>query len=163
MTLGGGIITDLFPVEQRGTAMAIFTIGPLIGPSLGPIIGAFVAQSIGWRWDAWLVFIPGVLITAALAIFLPETNPRVLIDGKVKRLRKHMNRPGLESCYVTPESRGTSQTTIIMQGLMRPLKMLFLAPMITIISSYVAFLYGTVYLMYNTIPIVCEYHLLVPL
>jgi MFS family permease len=30
MTLGGGFIADLMPVEKRGTALTIWTIGPLL-------------------------------------------------------------------------------------------------------------------------------------
>lgn len=50
LTIGGGVISDLFPPEQRGTATAIYVMGPLFGPVLGPICGGFVAQRIGWRW-----------------------------------------------------------------------------------------------------------------
>ncbi|KAM0341651.1 hypothetical protein ACHAPU_009897 [Fusarium lateritium] len=32
MTIGGGTIADLFPQEERGKAMALFTVGPLLGP-----------------------------------------------------------------------------------------------------------------------------------
>lgn len=50
LTIGGGVIADMFVKEQRGTAMAIFTFGPLFGPVLGPICGGFIAQNAGWRW-----------------------------------------------------------------------------------------------------------------
>ena len=32
MNVGGGTIADLFPVEKRGKAMALYGIGPLLGP-----------------------------------------------------------------------------------------------------------------------------------
>lgn len=32
MTIGGGSIADLFPQEERGKAMAMFGLGPLLGP-----------------------------------------------------------------------------------------------------------------------------------
>lgn len=55
MTCGGGTIADLLPKEERGTAMALFTAGPLLGPVIGPIIGGFVTQSLSWRWTFYLV------------------------------------------------------------------------------------------------------------
>lgn len=50
LTIGGGVISDLFAPEQRGLAMSIFSLGPLLGPVIGPICGAFIAQDVGWRW-----------------------------------------------------------------------------------------------------------------
>ena len=32
MSTGGGTVADLLPKEERGTAMAMFTAGPLLGP-----------------------------------------------------------------------------------------------------------------------------------
>jgi MFS family permease len=39
LTLGGGTISDLFVPEQRGTAMAVWSLGPLLGPVVGPVAG----------------------------------------------------------------------------------------------------------------------------
>lgn len=50
LTIGGGVVSDLFAAEQRGLAMSIFSFGPLFGPVLGPICGGFIAQGAGWRW-----------------------------------------------------------------------------------------------------------------
>lgn len=38
MSIGGGTVADLFVQEQRGKAMALFTVGPLLGPvSVSPL------------------------------------------------------------------------------------------------------------------------------
>lgn len=50
LTIGGGVVSDLFAAEQRGLAMSIFSFGPLFGPVLGPICGGFIAHGAGWRW-----------------------------------------------------------------------------------------------------------------
>lgn len=49
LTIGGGVIADLFHTEQRGMATSIFGAGPLLGPVIGPICGGFIAQRAGWR------------------------------------------------------------------------------------------------------------------
>ena len=36
MTIGGGTIADLMPQEERGKAMAMYSVGPLIGPVSSP-------------------------------------------------------------------------------------------------------------------------------
>ncbi|KAJ5927704.1 hypothetical protein N7516_009477 [Penicillium verrucosum] len=38
LSVGGGVIADLFPIHQRGKANAMFTIGPLIGPETNPSV-----------------------------------------------------------------------------------------------------------------------------
>ena len=55
ITIGGGTIADLFIQEQRGGALAIWSMGPLIGPVVGPITGGFLAKAEGWRWVFWVI------------------------------------------------------------------------------------------------------------
>lgn len=50
-------MADLFRSEQRGAAMAAWSIGPLLGPVIGPIGGAYLGQAKGWRWNFWLLAI----------------------------------------------------------------------------------------------------------
>ncbi len=50
ITNGGGTIADLMKPEQRGRAMSIWAIGPLLGPVIGPVCGGFLAEAKGWRW-----------------------------------------------------------------------------------------------------------------
>jgi multidrug resistance protein len=57
ITVGGGTFSDLFPVEQRGAAMSIWALGPLLGPVIGPVAGGFLAQARGWRWVFWVIVI----------------------------------------------------------------------------------------------------------
>jgi multidrug resistance protein len=49
LTIGGGVIADLFHKEQRGLATSVYGAGPLLGPVIGPICGGFVAERAGWR------------------------------------------------------------------------------------------------------------------
>ncbi|KAK4185309.1 fluconazole resistance protein 1 [Podospora australis] len=153
LTLGAGVIADLFRTDERGFAIGIVTIGPLIGPTVGPVIGGFLSQSIGWRWDFWIVLIVSVVICGLNDILTVETNPRVLMERKVNRLQKQTGRTDLRSCYDTPGEH-QSQKRILLNGLIRPTRMLFLSPLVFFISLYIAFTYGTLYLLFTTIPIV---------
>jgi len=44
------ILYDVFPEEERGTAMAIFGIGVMVGPTLGPTIGGWITDHYSWPW-----------------------------------------------------------------------------------------------------------------
>jgi multidrug resistance protein len=57
LTNGGGIIADMVRQEERGFAMAMFTLGTLFGPVIGPVAGGFVSTSLGWRWVFWIISI----------------------------------------------------------------------------------------------------------
>ena len=51
--IGAGVLGDLWRAEERGTAAAYYSLGPLLGPAVGPIIGGWVAQKVpvdGYRW-----------------------------------------------------------------------------------------------------------------
>ncbi|KAK0667916.1 fluconazole resistance protein 1 [Cercophora samala] len=154
LTLGAGIIADMFRTDERGFAIGIVTLGPLIGPTVGPVIGGFVSQTIGWRWDFWIVLITSVVVCGLTELFNQETNPRVLIGRKVKRLASDSGRTDLRSCYETGEQM--SQKRILLNGLVRPTKMLFLSPLVLFVSIYIAFTYGTLYLLFTTIPTVFQ-------
>jgi multidrug resistance protein len=85
LTIGGGVISDLFYPDQRGVATAIYSLGPLFGPVIGPICGGFIGERIGWRWIFWILFIAASTVSAGIEMFNRETNPRVLINRKVQR------------------------------------------------------------------------------
>lgn len=36
LAIGGGVIADLFPIQQRGLANVLFVLGPLFGPGKTP-------------------------------------------------------------------------------------------------------------------------------
>ena len=36
-TVGGGVLSDCFRSEERGMAVAVYTLGPTLGPSLAPM------------------------------------------------------------------------------------------------------------------------------
>lgn len=57
ITLGGGTIADMIPLEKRGLAMMFWIMGPIMGPTFGPLAGSYLAQAKGWRWIFWLLTI----------------------------------------------------------------------------------------------------------
>src|SRR5215472_17109349 len=62
------IITDYFPPRRRGTALAIYNLGPPIGQALGVAFGASIAAAYSWR-DAF-VSVGAVGVVTALLLAL---------------------------------------------------------------------------------------------
>ena len=48
-SIGGGVVADVFPPEERGAASGLFMIPLLVGPIVGPLLGGGLAQAFGWR------------------------------------------------------------------------------------------------------------------
>lgn len=56
------MISDIFPSEQRGTAMSIYSLGINFGIMFGFFLGGILNESLGWRWAFVVVGLPGVLL-----------------------------------------------------------------------------------------------------
>ncbi|OBT42472.1 hypothetical protein VE00_07918 [Pseudogymnoascus sp. WSF 3629] len=161
LTIGGGVVADLFEKEQRGLAMAFFSAGPLFGPVLGPLCGGFIAEGASWRWVFWVLLIAGGTFVTCIMILNRETNPTVLMRHKTKRLGQELNRDDLRSCYDhLIDGKPRTASNILLHGLARPIKMLFTSPIVSLLAFYVAFVYGLLYLLFTTVTVVFQntYH-----
>ncbi len=71
--VGAGTVADVWEPRERGRAMGIFYLGPLMGPMLGPVVGGVLAQYYGWRSTAWFLTCLGVVVFVLTLFALPET------------------------------------------------------------------------------------------
>jgi multidrug resistance protein len=152
LTLGGGTISDVIPAKNRGVAMALFAMGPLLGPVVGPVAGGFLAEAEGWRWVFWVLTICAGVVTIVTFIFLRETYaPKILAD-KAARLRKETGNPKLRSKLASP----LPAREVFIRAMSRPFKMLFTSPIVLFMSLHMALAYGYLYLLFTTFPTVFE-------
>ncbi len=78
--LGGGpvipmaqaIMWEIFPLRQRGTAMAVWGIGIMMAPILGPTVGGWIADNWSWRWIFYINLPIGFLGFLQLMLDLGE-------------------------------------------------------------------------------------------
>jgi DHA2 family multidrug resistance protein len=76
--LGGGsvvpmtqaIMWEIFPLEQRGTAMTVWGIGIMMAPILGPTVGGYIADNWSWRWIFYINLPIGILAFFMVSAFL---------------------------------------------------------------------------------------------
>ena len=155
LTLGPGVIADLFPTEKRGLATSIWSMGPMVGPVAGPIIGGFVGETIGWRWVFWIILITGTAVSLAVEFLNRETYASVLIRRKTESLAKEMNRPDLRSAYA-PLNGHLSLSATLGHGLKRPGLLFFKSPIVMLLCLYMAFVNGLLYLFFTTIATVFQ-------
>lgn len=70
--VGAGTVADIWEPKERGKAMGIFYLGPLMGPLLAPIIGGALAEGFGWRSTLWFLVIYGGVVLIFIVFALPE-------------------------------------------------------------------------------------------
>lgn len=66
------MISDLYPKEQRSTAMSVYAVGVYAGAMIGLVVGGYVVQHYGWRATFFVVGLPGLVIAALVRFTLKE-------------------------------------------------------------------------------------------
>jgi multidrug resistance protein len=138
---GGGSIGDLFCERDRASAMAAYTLGPLLGPVIGPIAGGFIAQTIGTKWVFIVIACMCGVISAIGIPVLSETYAPVLRSRRARKLR------GSRLVFSPDQGR---KLHFLWLNLSRPVILLTRSFICFILSLYMAFIFGIYYLMFAT-------------
>ena len=73
--LSQATMLDIYPMEQRGQAMAIWGMGVMVGPILGPTLGGYLTEMYNWRFVFYINLPFGILATLGLLFFMPRSFP----------------------------------------------------------------------------------------
>ncbi|KAF5367308.1 hypothetical protein D9757_010094 [Collybiopsis confluens] len=74
LSVGAGVIGDIYRLEERGTAMGIFFGACLLGPALAPLVGGIITQYASWRIMQLFLGAGGLIAFILIAFFCPETS-----------------------------------------------------------------------------------------
>ncbi|TFY69980.1 hypothetical protein EVJ58_g103 [Rhodofomes roseus] len=154
LATGGAVLSDMWIPEQRGQAIAIYSLAPLLGPVIGPVAGGWIAERSTWRWVFWATTIVAALIQLCGLIFLKETYAPILLEQKAAGIRKGMDpEKGNVREVRTAQSTGKQNMGALWRkSLTRPFIMFAQEPIIQLFGLYMAFIYGVIYLVLTTIP-----------
>ncbi|KAL3417173.1 MFS multidrug transporter [Phlyctema vagabunda] len=152
-SLGGGVLSDCWRAEERGRALAIYSLAPFMGMVVGPIVGGQITQWTTWRWIFWGTSIVDVAIQILALLFLKETyGPKILLI-KARKLRHETGKTSLHTKWEEPDR---TFWHILRQNLVRPFIMLATQPAIQALALYRAYIYGLMYLVLATFPMVFQ-------
>lgn len=147
LAIAGGGLADLWEPLSRGIAVAGFASATFMGPVLGPIVGGFVTKShLGWRWTQWLSIILSLSFLAIYFVFCPETYSPVVLARLAKK-RGHM-----------PPGGKVDFKQLARVYMLRPFIMLIQEPILALLTLYMGFIYGFLYLCFEAFPIAFEEH-----
>ena len=74
--LSQATMLNIYPAEQRGSAMALWGMGVMVGPILGPTLGGYLTELYNWRYVFFVNLPFGIAATLGLWLFLPRQAPR---------------------------------------------------------------------------------------
>lgn len=66
------LISDYFKPEERGTALAIYSLGVPAGSMFGAALGGWIASEHGWRVAFFAMGIPGIVMALILLLVVRE-------------------------------------------------------------------------------------------
>lgn len=66
------MISDLFPVKDRGKAMGMMAVVQVLANVLGPLAGGLIADRLGWQWAFWANIPAGVFAVIFVAVKFAE-------------------------------------------------------------------------------------------
>jgi DHA2 family multidrug resistance protein len=83
--LSQAIMLETFPEDERGMAMALYSMGVTVAPTLGPVLGGWLTDTYSWPWVFYINVPVGLLGVGMAALVLrdPPALPRpgARVDG----------------------------------------------------------------------------------
>jgi MFS family permease len=76
------MISDIFPLQSRATALGIYALGIPVGSMIGTLAGGWINDAFDWRTAFRIVGVPGLLLAVIVRLTLREP-PRGAADGLV--------------------------------------------------------------------------------
>lgn len=154
LAIVAAVFSDMFDNRTRGLAITLFSMTVFSGPLLAPFIGGFIVESsLGWRWTSWLTAIMGWVAFILDFLFLEETYPPVILVSKAAELRRRTKNWGI---HAKQEEIEIDFRELLNKNFSRPLRLLFTEPIVLLLSIYMAFIYGLLYLFLTAYPIVFQ-------
>jgi MFS transporter, DHA1 family, multidrug resistance protein len=149
------VFSDMFDNRTRGMAVAIFAMAVFTGPMFAPFVGGFIVANprLGWRWTEYLITILGFVALVLDYFFLRETYPPVILVDKAAELRRRTLNWGI---HAKQEEIEVDFSELMRKNFARPMKLLFKEPIVLLLSIYMAFIYGLLYLFLTAYPLIFQ-------
>lgn len=118
--LGPGTVADMFPAGRRSVPMAAYVVSSMLGSWCGTVSGGPITARHGWEWCFWTIAIMAAPISFVMLFAIRESDPRVLLQNKVARLRRKTGNVELHS----PLDTDLNRHALIRRSFSRPWRIL---------------------------------------
>ncbi|KXT12764.1 hypothetical protein AC579_677 [Pseudocercospora musae] len=146
---------DVWEPSRRSRAMSFLAVAIIAGPAVAALFSGYIVQNsaLGWRWPSWVVLIIGILLGLCSWMFSSETSSSFVLRQKVKKLRRSTGDWALHAGTDDPEINFAAITE---NYICRPLALLLTEPILFLITLYVSYAYGLLYLLIEIFPFTYE-------
>jgi DHA1 family multidrug resistance protein-like MFS transporter len=153
LAVTGGALADLWDPIPRSYAICVFAAGGFAGPVAGPIAGGFITEShLGWRWTSWITLIMAGFLGTVGFFVIPETSAARILQLRAQKERK----AGNIHAYAKADENKLTMKNVVNVYLLRPFIMFSQEPILALITAYMSFLYGIVYLLFEAVSLIPE-------
>lgn len=138
--------------ETRGKGQSIYGYATWVAPCVAPIWGAAMVKRASWHW----IFLSVSILDASLLVFsvffLNETYAPVVLAREAAKIRTLL--ADTDTVVRTEYDTKDRWSKVLQKRLRLPFIMLFTHPAVQIPSIFRSYLYGVMYLVLSTFPLV---------
>ncbi|KAH7115254.1 MFS multidrug transporter-like protein [Dendryphion nanum] len=142
--LNPAIIGDMFESEQRGSAMSLVTLTPLIGGAVGPAISSAIADTLGWREVLFIATGIAVVCELLFLVFFRETYQMTILRRQLAKLEK---KEGIRHNHASRENLKK-----ILHSITRPVAILYSSSVLMMLSGFSSVAFSYYYVMCTSLP-----------
>lgn len=173
-TMVGGVVSDIYQVEDRNTPMTLFAGAAMFGTGLGPLVSGFIAHRTSWHWIFYVQAISCGFLIFLVIVFFQETRGSVLLSRRAKAVNAWYDRCEQVGFYahasvateekpvgsdrlrwkVKADEERESLGNMIRVSIYRPFHLLVTEPVVFFFSLWISFSWAVLYLNFSSIPLV---------
>ncbi|KAG4222861.1 hypothetical protein PC116_g28665 [Phytophthora cactorum] len=151
--LNPAIVGDIFVSEQRGSAMSLIQLAPLIGGAVGPAISGAIAETMGWRSTMWMCVILATTCEVIFLTFFRETYKVAILRRKAARLRVETGNTSLRTVFDADDG---SRSEKLWGSIVRPFTVLAGSGVLQMLSVFGSITFTYFYILVTTLPEILE-------
>lgn len=143
--LNPAIIGDLFESEQRGSAMSLIMLAPLVGGAVGPAIGGAIAQTWGWRMVLLIAACLAIVCEVLFLTYFRETYAVAILKQRAREFQRDAEVP------LSEESQDQKNAKKLWYSITRPFAVLFGSGVLLLLSLFGSVSFSYFYVMSITL------------
>ncbi|KAJ3568995.1 hypothetical protein NP233_g5354 [Leucocoprinus birnbaumii] len=147
-TMVGGTIADIWSIQERGPPMAVFSFASVANLGVGAIMAGWSEMNsmLGWKWIQWIQMTWSGVFVLVILFWFPETRATLVLEKIAKKLRKKTGDRRYKANVQKPSTR-----ELIWISCKRPIRLTFTEPVVASFSLWLAFCWGVLYCLINSI------------
>jgi MFS family permease len=147
--LNPAIVGDMFVSDQRGAAMSLIMLAPLLGGATGPAIAGAIAEKAGWRVVVWMSAGLAAVCQVLFLLFFRETYDVQILKKRAAKLRAETGNQELRTIW---DNSGRSGRQLLVESILRPMIILGGSTILQLISLFGSVAFAYFYVMSTTLP-----------